>query len=300
MEKQIRVECTGAATLPLERISPLQGDLKTISPDKFKRLKASIIDYGISAPTQVWVDQDGVCYTLDGHQRLLAYKALQNEGWIIPEIPIVYVEAKEKLLVATSSYGEFSAAGVERYIQSLKNRDRIKKTINLSNVNLNRIYAVLNSHTDPDDVPVLTAKPTIAKQGDLWICGKHRIVCGDSRDKSVIDRFGIDHLENLNPYRQQAVLDLLLRVQDQTHLSSKDTGLIGCTVERFPVSEIGQIFKRNSPIAKTANRLLALQGLNENNYVNLKLVIETTIEMEITRRVEMQSEKTLFDFAENE
>jgi hypothetical protein len=136
-----------------------------------------------------------------GHQRLLAYKALQNEGWIIPEIPIVYVEAKdkdeakEKLLVATSSYGEFSASGVERYIQSLKNRDRIKKTINLSNVNLNRIYAVLNSHTDPEDVPVLTVKPTIAKQGDLWICGKHRIVCGDSREKSVIDRFGIDHFQ---------------------------------------------------------------------------------------------------------
>lgn len=200
-EKMIRVECKGATTLPLDRIVPLQGDLKTISPDKLRKLKSSIIEYGISSPTQVWVDPNGTFYTLDGHQRLIAFEALQKEGWTIPEIPVVFVEAKdidearEKLLVATSAYGEFSASGVERYIQTLKNRDRIKNAINLSNVNLNRIYAVLNSLTDPDETPVVTPVPTITRQGDLWICGKHKIICGDSRDKSIINRFGIDHFE---------------------------------------------------------------------------------------------------------
>lgn len=200
-EKMIRVECKGATTLPLDRIVPLQGDLKTISPDKLRKLKSSIIEYGISSPTQVWVDPNGTFYMLDGHQRLIAFEALQKEGWTIPEIPVVFVEAKdidearEKLLVATSAYGEFSASGVERYIQTLKNRDRIKNAINLSNVNLNRIYAVLNSLTDPDETPVVTPVPTITRQGDLWICGKHKIICGDSRDKSIINRFGIDHFE---------------------------------------------------------------------------------------------------------
>lgn len=194
MEKTIRVECTGAATVPLEKIIPLQGDLKTISPEKLRKLKTSIIDYGISSPTQIWVDPEGNCFTLDGHQRLLAYRSLQKDGWIIPEIPVVYVEAKdteearEKVLIATSSYGEFSATGVEKFIKSLKNRDRLKNNINLLNIDLNRIYAVLNSQTDPDDIPLIESKPTISKQGDLWICGKHKIVCGDSGEKATIDR----------------------------------------------------------------------------------------------------------------
>jgi DNA modification methylase len=201
MEKTIRVECTGAANVELEKIIPLQGDLKTISPEKLRKLKTSIIDYGISSPTQVWVDPEGNYFTLDGHQRLLAYRSLEKDGWLIPEIPVVYVdakdidEAKEKLLIATSAYGEFSATGVERFIKSLKNRDRIKNNINLSNVNLHRIYAVLNSKTDPDAIPIIETKPTIAKRGDLWICGKHKIVCGDSREKSVVERFGIDSFQ---------------------------------------------------------------------------------------------------------
>ena len=33
--------------------------------------------------------------------------------------------------------------------------------------------------TDPDDIPETPKKP-ITRTGDLWVLGKHRIVCGDS------------------------------------------------------------------------------------------------------------------------
>ncbi len=34
--------------------------------------------------------------------------------------------------------------------------------------------------TDPDDVPSLPAREPVTKPGDVWLLGKHRLVCGDS------------------------------------------------------------------------------------------------------------------------
>lgn len=42
-------------------------------------------------------------------------------------------------------------------------------------------------NTDPDDVPEAPEDPT-TKPGDLWILGKHRLLCGDSNDLTAIDR----------------------------------------------------------------------------------------------------------------
>lgn len=42
-------------------------------------------------------------------------------------------------------------------------------------------------HTDPDDAPELPAEPT-ARLGDLWILGRHRILCGDSTKPADIER----------------------------------------------------------------------------------------------------------------
>ena len=41
--------------------------------------------------------------------------------------------------------------------------------------------------TDPDDVPDVPAEPT-TKPGDLWLLGRHRLLCGDCRDFAHVDR----------------------------------------------------------------------------------------------------------------
>ena len=38
--------------------------------------------------------------------------------------------------------------------------------------------------TDPDDIPETPKKP-ITRTGDLWVLGKHRIVCGDSTNRHL-------------------------------------------------------------------------------------------------------------------
>ena len=41
--------------------------------------------------------------------------------------------------------------------------------------------------TDPDDVPDAPATP-VSKLGDVWLLGRHRVICGDSTDVGVLDR----------------------------------------------------------------------------------------------------------------
>ena len=43
-------------------------------------------------------------------------------------------------------------------------------------------------HTDPDDVPEVDEEAVITKQGDLWILGDHRLLCGDSTDTVAMER----------------------------------------------------------------------------------------------------------------
>jgi DNA modification methylase len=41
--------------------------------------------------------------------------------------------------------------------------------------------------TDPDAIPEPPDKP-VTKRGDLWLLGKHRLLCGDSSDRDDVDR----------------------------------------------------------------------------------------------------------------
>ena len=47
--------------------------------------------------------------------------------------------------------------------------------------------AVTAGKTDPDDIPE-TPKNPVTRTGDLWVLGKHRIICGDSCDQQTVER----------------------------------------------------------------------------------------------------------------
>jgi len=127
-KKVIEVKCEGAAYKPIGELIDLQGDLKHLPQEKARKLKASIIKHGFIAPFFVW-DNDGVLRLIDGHQRLKVLKAMKEEGWEIPELPVVYINAedeesaKEKLLQVSSQYGEFDISEIYDFAKSFDMKD---------------------------------------------------------------------------------------------------------------------------------------------------------------------------------
>jgi DNA modification methylase len=54
-------------------------------------------------------------------------------------------------------------------------------------VEVDQLFGPRPGLTDPDDVPPLPTEP-VSKPGDLWICGRHRLLCGDSTVATDVKR----------------------------------------------------------------------------------------------------------------
>ena len=119
--KKIKITCEGTDYVDYKTLAPFQGDLKIITDENLDKLKRSIIKYGFTVPKFVW-KSGKKSYILDGHQTIKALDSLFADGYEIPDIPIVYIkakdkkEAKEKLLHITSSYGEFNTTGLADFM----------------------------------------------------------------------------------------------------------------------------------------------------------------------------------------
>jgi hypothetical protein len=121
--EEIRVTCHAADVLPVDSLVEFQGNLKTISRENLDKLKRSILRHGFSAPIFVWRGADN--HILDGHQRLRALLEFRQEGYNLPLLPVVYIDAdseehaKEKLLYITSQYGIFDREGLADFTEGL-------------------------------------------------------------------------------------------------------------------------------------------------------------------------------------
>ena len=124
-QKQIKIKCKAAITLRLDQLVPFQGELKSLSEDSFNKLKKSLLKYGVTFPFFVW--QDGPTYNiLDGCQRERVLSVLKDEGYLIPLLPAVLVEAanateaREKILLASSQNGEITQESLYQFIHENK------------------------------------------------------------------------------------------------------------------------------------------------------------------------------------
>jgi hypothetical protein len=123
MDKTIRIECQGADSVDIDQLHELQGNLKTQTDEGYVKQRNSIERLGFSFPMDVWKDQDGKLWEIDGHRRLRTLRRMrEEEGFVIPPIPISYVfannrvQAKQKLLAGISKYEEVTAGGMEEFV----------------------------------------------------------------------------------------------------------------------------------------------------------------------------------------
>jgi len=191
--KTIKITCEGTDYVDFKILVPFQGHLKTLSEENLEKLKKSIIKYGFTVPGFIW--QSGKRkFILDSHQRQLALYSLEDDGYTIPDIPIVYIqaknktEAKEKLLHITSQYGKFEKDGLSAFLESIDGDAELMETLRLTD---DEIDLSIFSEPDPDtettgDDDIPEKVKTITKLGDLWELGDHRLLCGDSTEAETV------------------------------------------------------------------------------------------------------------------
>ena len=121
----ISIKCETKDTLELAELTELQGGLKERTDVDYDKIKLSIIKFGFSFPLFVW-KSGKTNYLCDGHGRFATLCKMQKDGYIIPPLPVVYIqcknktEAKQKLLRLNSTYGKMTKESVLEFAEDLE------------------------------------------------------------------------------------------------------------------------------------------------------------------------------------
>ena len=183
--KFITNEVVGCETAPIENFIAFQDEVKEISPKNLKKLKHSILRNGFTSPIITWQMK-----ILDGHQRKVALESLIYDGYKIPKIPYVEIRAenetraKEILLTCIAEYGEVTRERLEFFLTN-----NGLKAIDLTEfVAMPRLEDIASAQITPDEPQDEIQTEPVAKVGDLYQLGIHRLLCGDCLDRESISR----------------------------------------------------------------------------------------------------------------
>jgi len=122
MIKTIQLACDTKDHLPLEDLEPFQGDLKSLSATEFAKLKGHILKTGFAFPIYVWKSPEGINYILGGHQRVRVLTSLKKEGYVIPSLPVVFIQAasvqdaKKRVLQDVAQFGQVENQGLYEFM----------------------------------------------------------------------------------------------------------------------------------------------------------------------------------------
>ena len=191
--KTISIKCETKDVLNIAEMTELQGKLKSRSDIDYDKIKLSIIKYGFSFPF-FCAKLDGKNYILDGHGRFATLCMMQKDGYLIPDLPVVYVdckdvrEAKQKLLRLNSQYGKMTKESVLEFADDLEiNFDEISlpdTTIDFSD------QSEETPETEGDDeVPeVEEDNEPDSELGGMYELGNSILLCADSTNPQEVQR----------------------------------------------------------------------------------------------------------------
>jgi DNA modification methylase len=180
---------------PIARLIPYARNARTHSDAQVDQIAASIREWGWTNP--VLVGEDGTI--IAGHGRVLGARKLR-----IDEVPVMvatgwseeqkraYAIADNKLALNAGwdeellglELGELEGLGFDIDLVGFSEPERLALAA-LANDGL----------TDPDDVPEVPVEP-VSVAGELWVLGRHRLLCGDSTSPDDVERV----LDGVSPH----------------------------------------------------------------------------------------------------
>jgi len=173
---------------PLNSIVPYARNSRTHSDEQVAQIAASINEWGFTTP--ILVDVDGEI--IAGHGRLLAAQRLGLDevptmtatGWSEAQ-KRAYVIADNKLALNAGWDNEMLAVEFD----DLKEAGFDIDLTGFTGDELDALFPTPQNEglTDEDAVPEVPNVP-ITVEGDVWILGNHRLMCGDSTSIDAVDK----------------------------------------------------------------------------------------------------------------
>ena len=175
--------------VPIAKLVPYANNARTHSPEQINKLRGSLREFGFVSP--VIIDKDyGI---LAGHGRVAAARA---EG--MGNVPCVFVdhltEAQKKAYILADNRFALDAGWDEEMLRvEMEALQGMDFDVSLTGFDESEIADLLSlddgdAQEDDFDVDAELAQPCVARSGDVWHLGKHRVICGDSTLPETYER----------------------------------------------------------------------------------------------------------------
>lgn len=147
---------------------------------EYEKIKNSILEFGYVEPIIVNYDMT----VIGGHQRLTVLKDL---GYTEVQCVVVHIEDEHKVKALNIALNKITGAWNEQLLADL--------LVDLQSVDFNtdltgfeapeieQLFSKVHNKDikeDDFDVEKELKNPPISRKGDIWLLGRHRVICGDS------------------------------------------------------------------------------------------------------------------------
>lgn len=173
---------------PIEKLVPYARNARTHADEQVSQIAASIKEWGWTTP--VLVDETGGI--IAGHGRTLAAQRLK-----MTEVPVMvakgWSDAKKRAYVIADNKLALNAGwDNEMLALELGELQGMDFDLDLTGFSAEEIAALIPLEippglTDEDEAPEVKDNPTTVL-GDVWLMGKHRVMCGDSTSIDAVEK----------------------------------------------------------------------------------------------------------------
>ena len=176
----------GIVDIPCVELHNDPANVRKHGEQNLAAIKASLARFGQQKP--IVVNQDGV--VIAGNGTLMAARAL---GWQTIKAVRTNLASSEATAFAiadnrTAELAEWDDAALQQQLAAIAIDDEeLLAATGFDEKELAKLAAANAPEVTEDDVPEPPADP-ITQLGDLWIMGKHRLLCGDSTKAEDVER----------------------------------------------------------------------------------------------------------------
>ncbi len=176
----------------IEALLPYARNARTHSEAQISQIAASMVEFGWTNPVLV----DGDNGVIAGHGRLLAARKLGLKN--IPVIELAHLsESQKRAYILADNKIALNAGWDEEMLRveldALREADF---NLDLTGFEANELKAFFDCEVDPescaptesdDEVPEVQ-EDVVTVPGDVWLLGKHRLMCGDATNATDVEK----------------------------------------------------------------------------------------------------------------
>jgi DNA modification methylase len=183
----MKIECT-----LVRELRPHPNNARTHSKKQIRQIARSIEKFGFCNPVLV----DDAKQIIAGHGRVEAAKLLGIDA--VPTCQLSHLSEADKRAYVLADNKLAEKAGWDRDLLAIELQGLIELDVDieLTGFEMTEIDVILEeareASGDPsgpeDTAPQPSAGPAVSQTGDLWLLGRHRLLCGDAREQAAYDR----------------------------------------------------------------------------------------------------------------